>query len=127
MIMGLRIAAIVLGLFFLLPGIVGTFRPERLAEVLSLAPETAVGWVAIRTLIGAPYIAMGVVTLYAAIRKQWAWLAPVAIIEAVMVIVRIMSGFVYDFEAAGVREIVMESVIVVVLAMAAVLPARTQK
>jgi len=127
MIVGLRVAAIVLGLFFLIPGMVGTFRPERMAEILTLAPETAVGWVAVRTLIGAPYIAMAIVTLYAAIRKQWAWLAPVAIIEAVRVIVRVMSGFIYEFETAGVREIVIESVIVAVLAAAAILPARSQK
>ncbi|MDZ7826470.1 MAG: hypothetical protein U5R48_11170 [Gammaproteobacteria bacterium] len=43
-----------------------------------LAPEGAEGLVAIRVLIGAPYIAMGLVTLYAAMRRQWAWLAPIA-------------------------------------------------
>ena len=124
--MVLRIAAFMMGVFFLLPGIVGTFRPERLAEALALAPEAAAGWVAIRTLIGAPYVAMAIVTIYAAIRKQWAWLAPIAIIESVMVIVRIMTGFIYGFEAAGVREIVMETVVIAVLASAAILPARSE-
>lgn len=126
LVLGLRIAAIFVGLFFLLPGMVGTFRPERLAEILALAPETEVGSVAIRTLIGAPYLAMGVATLYAAIRKQWAWLVPIAMIEGAMLIVRVMSGFTYGFETAGVREMVMETVVVTVLAMAAILPPRSR-
>jgi len=125
MIIGLRIAAIFIGLLFLVPGFAGVFRPERLAEAFTLVPETAVGWVTIRVLIGAPYIAMGVVTLYAAIRGQWAWLAPIAAVEGVMAIVRIMSGFTEGFEAAGVHTIIIEIIVCVMLAFAATLPARS--
>ena len=123
--MGLRIAAIILGLLFLRPGLVGVFQPERLAGALMLAPEGAEGWVAIRVLIGAPYIAMSLVTLYAAVRQQWAWLAPIAIIEGVMVLARIMSGFTEGFEAAGVVVIIVELIVCIILSLAAFLPARS--
>ena len=124
MISGFRIAAIILGLLFLLPGFVGVFRPERLAEAFTLVPETALGWVTIRVLIGAQFIAMSIVTLYAAIWRQWAWLAPIAIIEGVMALVRIMSGFAEGFEAAGVGTIIAELVVCIILGLAAFLPAR---
>lgn len=125
MITVLRIAAILIGIFFLLPGFVGVFRPERLGEILALEPETAVGLVSIRVLIGAPYIAMALVTLYGAIRKQWAWLVPISAIEGAMALVRIMSGFTDGFAAAGVGTIIVEVTVCLVLAAAAVLPART--
>ncbi len=126
MISGLRLAVIILGALFLLPGLAGVFRPERLAEAFTLVPETAEGTVTIRVLIGAPYIAMGLVTLYAAIRKQWAWLAPIAAIEGTMAVTRIMSGFTEGFEAAGTHEIIIEIIVCGVLALAATLPTRRQ-
>lgn len=127
MIIFFRIAAVLIGLSFLVPGLVGTFRSERLAEILTLVPETATGWVAFKTLIGAPYIAMAIVTLYAAIRKQWAWLAPIAIIEAAMALVRLQSGFTYGFETAGVPELMIETFVAIILGLASFLPARMQK
>ncbi|MEL6662624.1 MAG: hypothetical protein AAFR33_06440 [Pseudomonadota bacterium] len=126
MTMVLRIAAIIFGLLFLIPGFVGVFRPERLAEALFLVPETDVGWVTIQVLIGAPYIAMSLVTLYGAIRGQWALLAPVAAIEGVMALTRTFSGFTYGFEAAGIGTIIIEVVVCVILGLAATLPARAQ-
>ena len=125
MTIGLRIAAIILGLLFLLPGFAGVFRPERLAEALALAPDAAEGWVTIRVLIGAPYIAMGLVTLYGAMRGPWTLLAPVAAIEGIMALSRIMSGFIYGFEAAGVTEMILEIIVCVVLGLASTLPARS--
>jgi hypothetical protein len=126
MTMILRIAVILTGMFFLLPGFVGVFRPERLADTLMLAPEAAGGWVAIRVLIGAPYIAMGLVTLYAAVRGRWAWLVPVAAIEGIMAATRIVSGFLDGFEAAGVHLIGVELLICIVLSLGAILPARSR-
>jgi hypothetical protein len=121
----LRIAVVVLALGMLLPGFVGVFRPERLAEALALEPQGAVGWVAIRVLVGAPYIAMGLVALYAAARRHWALLAPVAAIEGVMALVRIGSGLTEGFEAASVGTIIVELVACLVLSLAAILPARS--
>ena len=126
MILILRIAVIIIGVFFLLPGFAGVFRPERLADALMLAPEAAEGWVAIRVLIGAPYIAIGLVTLYAAVRGRWAWLVPVAAIEGVMTATRTLSGILDGFEAAGVHLIAVELTICIVLSLAAGLLARSQ-
>lgn len=125
MIMVLRAAAILIGVFFFLPGLAGLFRPERLAEILALEPETAVGLVTIRVLIGAPYIAMGLVTVFAAVRGHWAWLVPIAAIEGVMALARILSGFTEGFEAAGVGTILVEAVVCFALTLAAILPARS--
>ncbi len=127
MMMVLRVAAIGIGIFFLLPGFVGVFRPERLAEILELGPETAVGLVTVRVLIGAPYIAMAFVTLYAAVRRQWAWLAPIAAIEGVMALVRIMSGFTEGFDAAGIGTIIVEATVCVVLTLGALLPVNSRQ
>lgn len=127
MTMTLRVAALLFGLGFLLPGFVGVFRPERLAEILAIKPETAVGLVTIRVLIGAPYIAMGLVTLYAAVRRQWAWLAPIAATEGVMALVRVLSGFKEGFAAAGTGFILVEMIVCLVLALAATLPARSAR
>lgn len=124
MIMVLRLAAIVIGIFFLVPGLAGVFRPERLAEILELAPVSDVGLVTVRVLIGAPYIAMAIVTLFAAVRGRWAWLAPVAAIEGLMALVRIMSGFTEGFEAAGIGTIIIEATVCVILARASFLPVR---
>lgn len=127
MIMILRVAAIVIGTFFFLPGFVGVFRPERLAEILALVPESPVGLVTIRVLIGAPYIAMGLVTVFAAVRGRWAWLVPISAIEGVMALSRILSGFTEGFEAAGVGTILVEAVVCVVLALTAILPVRAER
>jgi hypothetical protein len=127
MIMVLRVAAIVIGIFFFLPGFVGVFRPERLAEILALGPEGPVGLVTIRVLIGAPYIAMGLVTVFAAVRGRWAWLVPISAIEGVMALARILSGFREGFEAAGVGTILVEAVVCLVLALTAILPARAKR
>lgn len=125
MIMLLRIGVALVGLGFLFPGFVGVLRPERLAEILALGPETAVGWVSIRVLIGAPYIAMGLVTLYAVARRQWAWLVPIAAIEGVMALARILSGVTEGFAAAGIGLILVEAFVSLLLTLAAILPTRS--
>lgn len=127
MTLALRIAAIIIGVFLILPGLAGVFRTERMAEALAIAPQSASGTVAISVLIGAPYLAMGLVTLYGAIRKQWALLLPIAAIEGAMAVVRIASGFNYGFEVAGLVEIVLEITICVVLTLGGFLPARSAK
>lgn len=123
----LRILAIMFGVLLLLPGLAGVFRTERLAEALAIVPQSASGSVAISVLIGAPYIAMGLVTLYGAIREQWALLLPIAAIEGAMAVVRIASAFRHGFETAGTFEIVMEILICGVLTLAGTLPARAAK
>ena len=127
MTLALRIAAIMIGVFLILPGLAGVFRTERMAEALAIAPQSASGSVAISVLIGAPYLAMGLVTLYGAIRRQWALLLPIAAIEGAMAVVRMASGFTYGFEVAGLVEIVLEITICVVLTLAGTLPARSEK
>ena len=125
MIIILRIAIILLGIGFLLPGVVGLLRPERMAEVLALAPDGFNGLLAIRALIAAPYLAMGIITVYAAVRGQWSWLVPIAAIEGTMVIVRIVSGVAGEFDSAGIRTIVMETVATALLTLGAILPPRS--
>ncbi len=126
----LRIAIIVLGVGFLLPGLAGVFRVERFAEVVALTPESQTGIEAIRVLIGAPYLAMSVVTIYAAVRSQWAWLAPIAAIEGAMAATRLLSGLTDGFGAntfASFAQLMIETVVCVVLCLGAILPARLSR
>jgi hypothetical protein len=126
----LRIAIIVLGVGFLLPGLAGVFRVERFAEVVALTPESQTGIEAIRVLIGAPYLAMSAVTIYAAVRSQWAWLAPIAAIEGAMALTRLFSGLTDGFGTntfASFAQLIIEMVVCVVLSLGAILPARLSR
>ena len=122
----LRILVILLGLSFLLPGVAGVFRPERLAEALALAPEAPAGFTTIRTLIGAPYLAMAVMTVLAAVRRQGAWLVRIAATEGFMLVTRIFTGTMVGFDRQTMILITLEVVAVVILALGAILPARAK-
>ena len=124
--MFIRIAVIFLGVAFLIPGFLGVFRPEQLAEALALTSDGSAGLLTVRALIGAPYLAMAATAIYAALRGQWAWLVPLAAIEGFMALVRIMTGVTEVFDSASIRVIIVELVFTVVLAMGAILPARSQ-
>jgi hypothetical protein len=122
-----RIAIIFLGAGFLLPGLAGVIRPERLAEALALAPESQLGIAAIRAMIGAPYLAMSAITIYAAVRRQWALLAPIAAIEGAMAGTRIFSGLtdgIGPSDFGFYAPLMIEAVACVVLSLGAILPAR---
>ncbi|MCR9104129.1 MAG: hypothetical protein NXI15_02470 [Gammaproteobacteria bacterium] len=124
--MFIRIAIIFLGIAFLVPGLLGVLRPEQLAEGLGLTPDGSAGLMTVRALIGAPYLAMAAIAIYAALRGQWAWLVPLAAIEGAMMLVRIMTGITEGFDSASIRIIIVELVCTVVLALGAILPARSQ-
>lgn len=115
----LPVAVIVLGVGLLLLGLVGVLRPLRVAESLAWAPDGPAGAVAIRTLIGAPYLAMGVMTLGAVAFQQWAWLAPIAAIEAAMALIRFVSIFTDGFKAARLPMLFAEIVATLVLSQGA--------
>jgi hypothetical protein len=123
----LRIVIIIVGVGFLVPGLVGVFRAERLAEVVGLSVESEAGIAAVRVLIGAPYLAMSAMTILAAVRRQWAWLAPIAAIEGVMALTRLFSGLADGFGpdyAASFAQLFIEVVVCVILSLGAILPAR---
>ena len=123
----LRIVIIIVGVGFLLPGLVGVFRAERLAEVVGLSVESEAGIAAVRVLIGAPYLAMSAMTILAAVRRQWAWLAPIAAIEGVMALTRLFSGLADGFgpdNVASFAQLFIEVVVCVILSLGAILPAR---
>ncbi|MEZ5945602.1 MAG: hypothetical protein R3C13_07595 [Hyphomonas sp.] len=115
----LRVAVLVVGLGFLLPGFLAVFRTDRLAEFLSLDLVPPTGLVTVRVLIGAPYLAMAGVCIYTAIKSTWAWLVPIAATEGLMALLRISSGFVHGYSAAGIPEMLIETFICVLMAYAA--------
>lgn len=121
----LRIAVVIIGAGFFLPGFVGVFRPERLGELLQLTPDSPDGFAALRVLIGAPYLAMAVTTIYAAVRRQWAWLAPVAAIEGSMAVTRVFSAYTDGFAPTTLLTLAIETIVCVVLSLGAILPARS--
>ncbi len=125
--MFLRIAIVILGLGMTFVGVIGFLRPEGLAEGLALSPETPAGLGSVRALVGAHYLAMGLTAIYAAIRGHWAWLVPLATIEGLMVVARIVSLALGEADDSAVRTLVMETVTCLVLALGAILPARAAR
>ena len=115
----LRAGVIIIGVGFCLPGVLAVFQTDRLGEFLSLNAASPTGQVSIKVLIGAPYLAMAAICIFAAVKSKWSWLAPVAAIEGAMCVVRIYSGLIYGFEAAGTVEILIEITVCIFLAICA--------
>ncbi len=123
----LRILVVVLALGFLFVAYTGFFRPDRLAEALFLAPQSLAGLGSIRALVGAQYLAMGLVSIYAVLRGQWAWLAPLAAIEGCMIVARVMSLTGGEAGPTATATLGMEIFATLVLALAAILPPRLSR
>ncbi|MEN0651755.1 MULTISPECIES: DUF4345 family protein [Hyphobacterium] len=123
----IRIVIILISVGFVFIGAIGFMQPERLAEAVSLLPQAPEGLASVRALIGAHYLAMGLVGIYAAIRIHPGWLVPLAAIEAVMVIARITSIAAGELDTAGMVQTGMEVVAASLLALGAFLPIRPLK
>ena len=109
------------GLFFLI-GLAGLFTPEEFASGLGLSLVSAEGAGSVRAMIGAHYLAMAAVCVFAMLRQQPVLLLPVAAIELVMVIARGVAAANGEF---GTSPLV--PTIIVVVAAAALLTAALRR
>ncbi|MEP1142137.1 MAG: DUF4345 family protein [Henriciella sp.] len=105
-----KIIVCVFGAVLLLIGAIGTFNPAELSAQLGLELPSAVATGQVRAMIGAHYLAMGVVCLFAAARNLPALLFPIGLIEVMMVLARIIAGINGEFDASVVGPTVLELV-----------------
>ncbi len=110
-----RIAITIISILFLAIGLAGMFRPADLAEVLGLGGVTGEAAGSIRAMIGAHYIAMGIVCLLAVVRQAPAWLFPIGMIEALMVVARMVAAINGEFTSSTVGPTIIESIVAALL------------
>lgn len=96
----LKAMVFAVGGLFLLIGLAGMFTPESFANGLGLELASREGSGSVRAMIGAHYVAMGGVCLYAILRQQPVLLLPIAAIELVMVIARALAAVNGEFSSA---------------------------
>jgi hypothetical protein len=106
------------GLFFLI-GLAGLFTPEEFASGLGLSLVSAEGAGSVRAMIGAHYLAMAAVCVFAMLRQQPVLLLPVAAIELVMVIARGVAAANGEFGTSPLVPTIIEVVAAAVLLTAA--------
>ncbi|MEO0696880.1 MAG: hypothetical protein AAFY84_12345 [Pseudomonadota bacterium] len=104
----IKIIVFILGGVFTLIGIVGLFAPAVLAGELGLTLTGGEGAGSVRAMIGAHYLAMGGVCLYAAARDRTVLLLPVGAIEAMMVVARALSILSGEFVTTAVLPTIVE-------------------
>ena len=119
MLTSLKVLVFIIGGLFLLIGMAGMFTPEDFVSGLGLNLANAEGAGSVRAMIGAHYVAMGGVCIFAVIRQKPLLLSPIAAIEVVMVIARGLAAVNGEFGSAMLVPTSIEVVASVVLITAA--------
>ena len=115
----LKMAVFLIGGLFFLIGLAGLFTPEEFASGLGLSLVSAEGAGSVRAMIGAHYLAMAAVCVFAMLRQQPVLLLPVAAIELVMVIARGVAAANGEFGTSTLVPTIIEVVAAAVLLTAA--------
>ena len=110
-----KIVVAVVGAAFLFIGSVGMFQPQQMAETLGFLLPTAESAGSMRAMIGAHYVAMGGICLFAVIRNVPVVLFPIGMIEGVMVVGRGIAAIQGEFTNATVAPTVIELVFALIL------------
>jgi len=115
----LKVFVFLIGALFLFLGLAGLFTPENFANSLGLEMTNPEGAGTVRAMIGAHYVAMGGVCLYAVIRQTSVLLIPIAAIEVVMVIARGIAAVNGEVSSATLVPTTIEILAVAILVTAA--------
>lgn len=115
----LKILVLLIGACFMLIGLMGVFQPAQLAEAFGFELPTPESVGQMRAMIGAHYVAMGAVCLFAGIRNLPALLLPIGIIEATMLLARLIAAINGEFTSAIIAPTMIELVAASVLLTAA--------
>ncbi len=115
----LKVFVFLIGALFLFLGLAGLFTPENFANSLGLEMTNPEGAGTVRAMIGAHYVAMGGVCLYAVIRQTAVLLIPIAAIEVVMVIARGIAAVNGEVSSATLVPTTIEIFAVAILVTAA--------
>lgn len=86
------VLVIVLGMSFLLIGLAGLVRPERVADALGFVLSDIGAAGQLRAIVGGHYLAMGAVCIFAVARRRPELLLPIGIIEAFMLVGRAVAA-----------------------------------
>ncbi|NKB33262.1 MAG: hypothetical protein GKR91_09200 [Pseudomonadales bacterium] len=119
MLTSLKVLVFIIGGLFLLIGLAGMFTPEDFANGMGLTMANAEGAGTVRAMIGAHYVAMGGVCVFAMIRNIPILLLPIAAIEAVMVVARGIAAINGEFGAATLVPTTIEVLAAAILITAA--------
>ena len=117
--MALKIFVLIIGGLFLIIGFAGIFTPENFASGLGLSFVNEEGSGTIRAMIGAHYVAMGGVCIFAISRELSILLLPIAAIEVVMVIARGIAAMNGEFGTATLVPTTIEILAAGILIIAA--------
>ena len=115
----LTILVFIIGGLFLAIGFAGIFSPENFANGLGLAFANAEGPGTVRAMIGAHYVAMGGICIFAINRGIPILLLPVGAIEVVMVIARGIAAMNGEFGPATIVPTIIEVSAAIILITAA--------
>lgn len=119
MAMILKILVLLVGALFLLIGLVGVFQPAQLAASFGFELPTAESVGQMRAMIGAHYVAMGAVCVFAALRNHPILLVPIAAIEITMLLTRVVAAINGEFTNAVITPTLIEVVAAGILVAAA--------
>ena len=117
--MALKVFVLIIGGLFLVIGFAGIFTPENFASNLGLAFANLEGAGTVRAMIGAHYVAMGGVCIYAITRGISILLLPIGVIEVVMVIARGITVINGEFGIATLAPTIIEVSAAIILLTAA--------
>lgn len=99
---------ILLGIMLTLIGMVGMFRPDRVADVLGFGLVNSESVGQIRAIFGGHHVAMGVVCIYAVVRRRHELLLPIGLIETCILVGRGIAALNGEFGAASIAPTVIE-------------------
>ena len=118
----LKVLVYLIGGLFLLIGFAGLFSPEGFASGMGLSFASEEGAGTVRAMIGAHYVAMGGVCVFAMVRQQPILLLPIATIECVMVVARGIAAVNGEFGSSMLVATGIEVVAAIVLTTMALRP-----
>ena len=125
----IRIAQILSALFVVVlggAGLTSMFSPMTIAEPSGFNPVGDYGLTNMRTL-GAPTLALAIITAIGALRKEWLLILPAAMYFFLNALARIISVFAEGFEPIMTRGLVLTLVLVVLSQVALHIFRRAQK
>ncbi|MEO1553617.1 MAG: DUF4345 family protein [Pseudomonadota bacterium] len=104
----LKVLVLLIAAVFLFIGLVGMFQPAQLAETFGFELPTPESVGQMRAMIGAHYLAMGSVCLFAGLRNLPTLLLPIGVIEATMLLARLVAAINGEFTSAIIAPIAIE-------------------
>jgi hypothetical protein len=111
----LRLLAAAVSLPLLALGLGAMFAPDRMLNLLDLAPRGVYGYNTIRSDIGGMLIGSALLILIGVRRRERAWLLSAAVIMALLLVGRVVSFALDGMTSAATPAIIVELVVIAVM------------